>query len=104
MRVLVIGSGGREHALVWKIHQSPRVTKVFAAPGSAGIGELAELVPIGAEKIDELAAFAKRKKIDLTIVGPELPLTLGIVDLFGVRWLILRNPPHVNIRETPLNE
>ena len=92
MRVLVIGSGGREHALVWKIHQSPRVTKVFAAPGSAGIGELAELVPIFAEKIDELAAFAEREKIDLTIVGPELPLTLGIVDLFESRGLRIFGP------------
>ena len=92
MRILVIGSGGREHALVWKTHQSPRVTKTFAAPGSAGIGELAELVPIAPEKIDELAAFATREKIDLTVVGPELPLTLGIVDLFESRGLRIFGP------------
>jgi phosphoribosylamine---glycine ligase len=92
MRVLVIGSGGREHALVWKICQSARVTKVYAAPGSAGIGELAELVAIGPEKIHELAAFAEKEKIDLTIVGPELPLTLGIVDLFESRGLRIFGP------------
>ena len=92
MRILVIGSGGREHALVWKISQSPRVTKIFAAPGSAGIAEVAELVPIGPEKIEELAAFAEREKIDLTVVGPELPLTLGITDLFESRGLRIFGP------------
>ena len=92
MKVLVIGSGGREHALVWKISQSPRVTKIYAAPGSAGIGELAELVAIGAEKIHELAAFAEKEKVDLTVVGPELPLSLGIVDLFEFRGLRIFGP------------
>jgi phosphoribosylamine--glycine ligase len=92
MRILVIGSGGREHALVWKISQSPQVTKIFAAPGSAGIGELAELVVIGPEKIEELAAFAEAEKIDLTVVGPELPLTLGIADLFESRGLRIFGP------------
>jgi len=82
MKVLVIGSGGREHALVWKISQSPRVTKIYCAPGSAGIAELAELVPISPEQIDRLADFAAKEKIDLTVVGPELPLTLGIADVF----------------------
>ncbi|HKY07471.1 MAG TPA: phosphoribosylamine--glycine ligase, partial [Candidatus Binatia bacterium] len=92
MKILVIGSGGREHALVWKIRQSARVTKVYAAPGSAGIAELAELVAIGPEKIHELAAFAEQEKIDLTVVGPELPLTLGIVDLFESRGLRIFGP------------
>jgi phosphoribosylamine--glycine ligase len=92
MKVLVIGSGGREHALVWKISQSPRVTKIYCAPGSAGIGELAALVPIGPEQIDRLADFAAREEIDLTVVGPELPLTLGIVDLFESRGLRIFGP------------
>ena len=82
MKVLVVGSGGREHALAWKIRQSPLVTRVYCAPGSAAIGELAEIIPIGAEQIQNLADFASKEKIDLTVVGPELPLTLGIADLF----------------------
>src|SRR5271169_4595481 len=82
MKVLVIGGGGREHALVWKIAQSPKVTKIYAAPGNAGIAQLAECVPVKAEDISGLLAFAKAKAIDLTIVGPEGPLSLGIVDDF----------------------
>jgi phosphoribosylamine--glycine ligase len=73
MNVLVIGSGGREHALVWKISQSPRVKKIFCAQGSAAIGELAETVAIASDEIDKLAEFAAKEKIDLTVVGPELP-------------------------------
>jgi phosphoribosylamine--glycine ligase len=92
MRILVIGGGGREHALVWKISQSPRVSKIYCAPGSAGIAELAALVPVGAEQIDELADFATKEKIDLTVVGPELPLTLGISDLFEARGLRIFAP------------
>ena len=92
MKVLVIGSGGREHALIWKISQSPRVTKIYCAPGSAGIGELAELVSIAPEQIHRLADFAEKKNIDLTIVGPELPLTLGIADLFESRGLRIFGP------------
>jgi phosphoribosylamine--glycine ligase len=92
MRVLVIGSGGREHALVWKISQSPRVSKLFCAPGSAAIGERAEIVPIGVEQIEKLAEFAAKEKIDLTVVGPELPLTLGIADLFEARGLKIFGP------------
>ena len=87
MKILVIGGGGREHALVWKLSHSPRVTKIFCAPGSAGIGELAECVAINPEQIEQLADFAIKENIDLTIVGPELPLTLGIVDLFESRGL-----------------
>ncbi|HEY1234397.1 MAG TPA: phosphoribosylamine--glycine ligase [Candidatus Binatia bacterium] len=92
MRILVIGSGGREHALVWKIRQSARVTAIYCAPGSAAIGELAEVVPIGAEQIEKLADFASKEKIDLTVVGPELPLTLGIADLFESRGLKIFGP------------
>ncbi len=82
MKVLVIGGGGREHALVWKISQSPKVTKIYAAPGNAGIAGLAECTPIKAEDIPGLLAFAKAKAVDLTIVGPEGPLSMGIVDEF----------------------
>jgi phosphoribosylamine--glycine ligase len=92
MKVLVIGSGGREHALVWKIRQSPRVTKIYCAPGSAAIGELAEPVVIQPEQIEQLADFATKEKIDLTVVGPELPLTLGIADLFESRGLRIFGP------------
>jgi phosphoribosylamine--glycine ligase len=92
MNVLVIGSGGREHALVWKISHSPRVRKIFCAPGSAAIGELAETVAIAPNEIDKLAEFAAKEKIDLTVVGPELPLTLGITDFFEARGLRIFGP------------
>lgn len=92
MKVLVIGSGGREHALVWKIHQSPKVTKIYCAPGSAAINELAQCVAFAPEQIDKLADFAEKEKIDLTVVGPELPLTLGISDLFESRGLKIFGP------------
>lgn len=82
MKVLVIGGGGREHALVWKLKQSPLVEKVFCAPGNAGIAGEAQVVPIDASDIKSLVGFAEREKIDLTCVGPELPLTLGVVDAF----------------------
>ena len=92
MRILVIGSGGREHALVWKISQSPRVTKIYCAPGSAAIAELAQCVAINPDDIDRVADFAAKEKIDLTVVGPELPLTLGIADLFESRGLRIFGP------------
>jgi phosphoribosylamine---glycine ligase len=92
MKILVIGSGGREHALVWKISQSPIVTKLFCAPGSAAIGELAQCLAINPEQIEKLADFAEKEKIDLTVVGPELPLTLGITDLFESRGLRIFGP------------
>src|SRR5512136_1143194 len=82
MKVLVIGGGGREHALVWKISQSPRVKKIFAAPGNAGIARLAECATIKSEDLSGLLAYARAKAVDLTIVGPEGPLSLGIVDEF----------------------
>jgi phosphoribosylamine--glycine ligase len=82
MKILVVGGGGREHALVWKISQSPKVKKIFCAPGNPGIGTLATCVPIGAEDINALLSFAKENSIDLTVVGPEAPLSEGIVDIF----------------------
>ncbi|HPL83137.1 MAG TPA: phosphoribosylamine--glycine ligase, partial [Candidatus Omnitrophota bacterium] len=82
MRILVIGSGGREHALVWKIAQSKLVDKIFCAPGNAGISKIAECIDIKAEDISRLLDFARKEKIDLTVVGPEVPLSLGIVDEF----------------------
>jgi phosphoribosylamine--glycine ligase len=92
MRVLVIGGGGREHALVWKISQSLEVKKIYCAPGSAAISELAECVAIAPDQIHKLADFAKQAKIDLTVVGPELPLTLGIADLFEEKGLKIFGP------------
>jgi len=83
MRVLVIGSGGREHALVWKISQSKLVDKIFCAPGNGGISKQAECIDIKADDIPHLLEFAKREKIDLTVVGPEAPLAGGIVDEFN---------------------
>jgi len=87
MKVLVIGGGGREHALIWKIAQSPKVNKIFCAPGNAGIADLAICVPIGAEDVDKLVAFAVREAIDLTVVGPEAPLAAGIVDILEEKGL-----------------
>jgi phosphoribosylamine--glycine ligase len=87
MKVLVVGGGGREHALVWKIAQSSRVTKIYCAPGNAGISEQATIVPIKANDLNGLLEFASKEEIDLTVVGPEEPLTKGIVDLFESRGL-----------------
>src|SRR5512136_2953360 len=92
MKVLVIGGGGREHALVWKISQSTRVKKIYAAPGNAGIARLAECEQIKSEDIAGLLAFAKAKAIDLTIVGPETPLSMGIVDEFSKAGLRVFGP------------
>lgn len=92
MKVLVIGSGGREHALVWKLRQSPKVEKMYCAPGNAGIAQIAECVNIKAEDLDGLLAFALKQKIDLTVVGPEVPLTMGIVDKFQENGLKIFGP------------
>lgn len=92
MKVLVIGGGGREHALVWKLQQSPRVKQVFCAPGNAGIARCATCVDISAENIAGLLDFARREKIDITFVGPEVPLTKGIVDLFNAAGLAVFGP------------
>src|SRR5215471_2102523 len=89
MKVLVLGSGGREHALVWKLAQSSRVSKVFCAPGNAGISEESECVPADIKHLDSVIAVANQLKPDLTVVGPELPLALGVVDEFTKRgWRI----------------
>ena len=82
MNILVVGSGGREHAICWKLRQSPQVSRLFCAPGNAGIDQIAESVPIKAHEIESLLRFAKKEHIDLTIVGPEQSLALGIVDAF----------------------
>lgn len=92
MKVLVIGSGGREHALCWKLRQSPLLEELYCAPGNPGIAQVADLVPIAADEVHQLAEFATDLKIDLTIVGPELPLTLGIVDDFTNRGLTIFGP------------
>ena len=92
MKILVVGSGAREHALVWKIKKSPLVTKIFAAPGNAGIAEIAECVPLQVENIQGLLDFALREKIDLTVVGPEIPLVLGIQNLFQANGLQVFGP------------
>lgn len=92
MNILVIGSGGREHALVWKIRQSSQVEKIYCAPGNGGMASLAECVNIAATDIDALLAFAKDKKIDLTVVGPEAPLVAGIVDQFENEGLMIFGP------------
>jgi phosphoribosylamine---glycine ligase len=92
MKVLVVGGGGREHALVWKVAQSPKVTKIYAAPGNAGIAQLAECAPIKTEDIPGLLTFARSNAVDLTIVGPEGPLSMGIVDEFTKAGLRIFGP------------
>ena len=92
MKLLVIGSGGREHALCWKLRQSPLLTELYCAPGNPGIGEIADLVPTAPEEIHALADFAADLSIDLTVVGPELTLTLGLVDEFVRRSLPVFGP------------
>jgi phosphoribosylamine--glycine ligase len=92
MNVFVIGGGGREHALVWKIAQSPYVEKIFCAPGNGGIDSLAECINIAVDDLKGLAHFARKNAVDLTVVGPELPLTLGIVDLFQRKHLPIFGP------------
>ena len=92
MKVLVIGGGGREHALVWKLSQSLRVKKIFCAPGNAGISGTAECLNIKADDISTLLDFAKYESIDLTVVGPEVPLTKGIVDVFRKKGLRIFGP------------
>jgi len=92
MKVLLIGSGAREHAILHKISQCERVKKIFVAPGNGGMSTLAECVPIDVQKIDELLLFAKQNQIDLTIVGPEWPLTHGIVDAFQKEKLACFGP------------
>ncbi|MFC1517850.1 phosphoribosylamine--glycine ligase [Candidatus Margulisiibacteriota bacterium] len=92
MKVLVIGSGGREHTIVWKLKQSPRIEKIYCAPGNAGIAELAECVPLKVDDIQGLLNFAKENAIDLTVVGPEIPLVAGITDEFEAAGLKVFGP------------
>ena len=92
MNVLVIGGGGREHALVWKLRQSPRVKQIFCAPGNAGIAQIAELVPIPINDHAALIAFARKASIDLTVVGPDDALAAGIVDEFEQQGLRIFGP------------
>ncbi len=92
MRILVVGGGGREHALVWKLAQSPLAERIYCAPGNAGIARQAQCVPIRPTEIEALAEFAERERIDLTVVGPEAPLIAGIVDLFEARGLRIFGP------------
>jgi phosphoribosylamine--glycine ligase len=92
VKILVIGSGGREHALVWKLRQSATVDRIFCAPGNAGTGSIAENVAIPATDLGQLLAFAKQNAIDLTVVGPDDPLALGIVDLFAADELRIFGP------------
>ena len=92
MKILIVGSGGREHALAWKIAQSPKVEKIYCAPGNAGIAEYAECVDITAMEFDKLAAFAKEKEIDLTVIGMDDPLVGGIVDVFEAQELRVFGP------------
>lgn len=92
MKVLIVGSGGREHAIAWAVQKSPKVDKIYCAPGNAGISEYAECVNIGAMEFDALAAFAKENEIDLTIVGMDDPLVGGIVDVFEAEGLRVFGP------------
>ena len=92
MKVLIVGSGGREHTLAWKIHQSPRLSRLYTAPGNPGTGELGQNVPISASDLDSLLNFARQEQIDLTIVGPEAPLVDGIVDRFEAAGLRVAGP------------
>jgi len=92
MKILIIGSGGREHSLAWKIKQSPKVKQIFVAPGNSGTATIADSVDIKADDIPELINFAEKEKIDLTVVGPEIPLVAGIVDEFEKRNLKIFGP------------
>jgi len=87
MKVLVVGSGGREHAICWKLSKSPKVDKIYCAPGNAGIAELAECVDIKAMEFEKLVAFAKENSIDLTVIGMDDPLLGGLVDVLRGRAL-----------------
>lgn len=92
MKVLIVGSGGREHAIAWSVSKSPKVDKIYCAPGNAGIAELAECVDIGAMEFEKLADFAQEKAIDLTIIGMDDPLVGGVVDVFEARGLKVFGP------------
>lgn len=92
MKILIVGSGGREHALTWALSKDQNVKEIYAAPGNPGIAEIATCVPINSTDVDELASFASKHAIDLTVVGPEAPLAVGIVDAFRKRTLAIFGP------------
>ena len=92
MKILIVGSGGREHAIATSVAKSPKVEKIYCAPGNAGIGQIAECVAIGAMEFDKLAAFAKENEIDLTIVGMDDPLVGGLVDVLEAEGLRVFGP------------
>jgi len=92
MKILVVGSGGREHALAWKLRQSPHARRIFCAPGNAGTAEIGENVAISASDLDALVRFAKENRVDLTVIGPDDPLAAGIVDLFAAQELRVFGP------------
>src|SRR5437867_5877998 len=98
MKILVIGSGGREHALAWKLRQSPFAERIFCAPGNAGTAEIGENVAIPASDLGELIRFAKENRVDLTVVGPDDPLAAGIVDLFTAEGLRIFGPTQAAAR------
>ena len=82
MKILVVGAGGREHALAWKLRQSPRVSQIFCAPGNAGTALVGENVPVAANDLAGLLRFAQENRIELTVIGPDDPLAAGVADLF----------------------
>ena len=92
MKILIVGSGGREHVIAWKCARSPKVEKIYCAPGNAGIAEVAQLVPLKADQFEELADFAQSHEIDLTVIGMDDPLVGGIVDVFEERGLRVFGP------------
>ena len=92
MKVLIVGSGGREHAIAWSVAKSDKVEKIYCAPGNAGISEYAECVNIGAMEFDKLVQFAKEKEIDLTVIGMDDPLVAGVVDAFEAEGLRVFGP------------
>ena len=92
MKVLIVGSGGREHAIAWSVAQSSKVDKIYCAPGNAGIAEYAECVAIGAMEFDKLVAFAKENQVDLTVIGMDDPLVGGVVDVFEAEGLRVFGP------------
>lgn len=92
MKILVVGGGGREHAICWKLSNEKNVEKIYCAPGNPGIAEVAECVNIGDSDIDKLAKFAKENEIDITVVGPEVPLVMGITDVFESQGLKVFGP------------
>ncbi len=98
MKILVVGGGGREHALAWKLRQSPRVDQIFCAPGNAGTAELGDNVPIAANDVTGLVRFANEARIDFTVIGPDDPLAAGVVDLFLIEGLRIFGPTKAGAR------